>query len=258
MSLALPRRGGSVTSPGPTLPGLRIAATASLAAGAVHAAAAGVHAEHADLARLFVAFAAAQLGAGLFALLRPNRIAGWLIAAVNAAAVAGWALTRVTGISWIDGLQTREDPQFADAVCAGLGMVAVAGALAAVLIGWQHGADDGDADTPAATGARTVLASAAPIVAIAALAVPAMFVGGTTTHSHDSAAAAHGHGTDATGTAVHDHSAATGPTTTFDESQPHTHDADGKLGGDPGDHRRREPAARPRHDGHHERHGAGH
>src|SRR6476659_9656025 len=126
MSSALPRRGGSVMSPGPILPGLRIAATASLGAGAVHAAAAGVHAEHPDLARIFIVLAAAQLGAGVLALLRPSRLAGWLIVAVNGFAVAGWALTRVAGISWIDGLQTRETAQFADTVCAGLGALAAA------------------------------------------------------------------------------------------------------------------------------------
>src|SRR6185436_2071351 len=114
MSLAIPRRGGTLAMPGPTMPGLRIAAIASLGAGAVHAAAAGVHAEHPDLARIFIVLAAAQLGAGVLALLRPSRLAGWLIVAVNGFAVAGWALTRVAGISWIDGLQTRETAQFAD------------------------------------------------------------------------------------------------------------------------------------------------
>ena len=46
------------------LPGLRIAAAASLGAGAVHAAAAGVHAEHVGLARIFIVLAALQLAAG--------------------------------------------------------------------------------------------------------------------------------------------------------------------------------------------------
>lgn len=228
MSLAVPRRG----EPGPILPGLRVAATASLAAGAVHAAAAGVHVEHADLARIFIVLAAAQLGAGLLALLRPSRAAGWLIVAVNAAAVAGWALTRVTGISWIDGLQVREDPQFADAVCAGLGALAVAAALAAVLIGWQDDTAAAGDESAGSARPRTVLVSAAPLIAIAALAVPAMLVGGTETHSHATAdGATHDHSTatatDA-GAATHEHdTASTGPTTTFDESQPHTHDANG-------------------------------
>src|SRR6188508_494415 len=175
MSLAIPRRGGTLAMPGPTMPGLRIAAIASLGAGAVHAAAAGVHAEHPDLARIFIVLAAAQLGAGVLALLRP---------------------TRVAGISWIDGLQTRETAQFADTVCAGLGALAAASALAAVLIGWQR--DDADADAaPAAPSTRTVLASAAPIIAIAALTVPAMLFGGTHTNAHDDASAAHDHGTEA-------------------------------------------------------------
>ncbi len=225
------------------LPGLRIAAAASLGAGAVHAAAAGVHAEHVGLARIFVVLAALQLAAGGLALLRPSRIAGLLIAAVNSVAVAGWALTRVTGISWIDGLQARESPQFADAACAALGALAVAAAVAAALIGWQR--DDLDDDTqPAAAGGRSmIMVSAAPLIAIAALAVPAMLLGGTSVHDQ-AAASEHDHGTSsptgsdpsaaaaaaAAATAAghdHEHTDASGPTTTFDESQPHTHDANG-------------------------------
>ncbi len=77
------------------LPGLSVAAIASLGAGAVHAAATGIHAEHPELARLFVVTAAAQLAAGLWALLRPARVAAWAVAAVNAAAVVGWLATRL-------------------------------------------------------------------------------------------------------------------------------------------------------------------
>ena len=56
-------------------PGLAVAALASLGAGAVHAAATGIHAEHPQLARLFVVVTVLQLGVGLWALVRPTRVA---------------------------------------------------------------------------------------------------------------------------------------------------------------------------------------
>ena len=119
------------------LPGIVTAAVASIGAGAVHAAAIGIHAEHPQLARIFVAIAVLQLGAGLLALVRPNRLAALAVAAVNAGAVGGWIVTRVTGISWIDGLEVKEAPQFADTVCALMGMAAVGAGVAAALVGWH-------------------------------------------------------------------------------------------------------------------------
>ncbi|MGD9999205.1 MAG: hypothetical protein AB7U39_19975 [Ilumatobacteraceae bacterium] len=160
------------------LPGLATASAMSIAAGAIHAAATGVHAEHPQLARIFVVTAALQLGAGLLGLARPSRVAALVIASVNAAAVAGWAVTRVTGISWIDGLETSEAPQFADTVCALTAAIAVGAALSALLVGWQH--------------TRPVRLLAPALVA-ALLAVPAMVSGGTSVHSHDEAGAADGH-----------------------------------------------------------------
>ena len=115
------------------LPGLSVAAMASLGAGAVHAAATGLHAEHPELARLFVVVTVAQLSAGLWALLRPVKLAALAVAAVNAVAVAGWLTTRLTGISWIPGLEVREAAQFADTACALLGALAVGAALSASL-----------------------------------------------------------------------------------------------------------------------------
>ena len=44
-----------------------------IGAGAIHAAAIGIHAEHATLVRLFVAVAAAQLAAGVVMLVRGGR-----------------------------------------------------------------------------------------------------------------------------------------------------------------------------------------
>src|SRR5258706_15645442 len=110
MTLAVPGDGGlaeatyselsPTSAPTTRVPGLTLAAMTSIGAGIIHAAAAGVHAEHPQLARLFILIAVAQVGAGLVAVSRPNRLLAVLIVAVNAVAVAGWLATRVTGISW--------------------------------------------------------------------------------------------------------------------------------------------------------------
>jgi hypothetical protein len=207
------------------LPGALIGAAASIGAGAVHAAAAGIHAEHPQLARLFVAVAALQLIAGLAVIARQHRLTVAALAAVNAAAVGGWLITRIAGISWIDGLETRESPQFADTACALLGAVAVGTALAALLVG-ERSAHRG----------RQFL----PSLAIAALAVPAMISSVTHVHSHGEAA--HDHST-ATATdtahddtAAHDHGGGTGASTggTVDESQPHDHGTTDTVATEPG------------------------
>ncbi len=65
---------------------------ASMEAGAVHAAAAGIHAEHRQLAQLFILVAALQLGVGLWAIVRSSRAAAWAVVVVNAGAIAGMAL----------------------------------------------------------------------------------------------------------------------------------------------------------------------
>ncbi len=217
--------GGGNPRPAPALPGLLVGALASIGAGAIHAAAAGVHSEHPWLARIFVIFAAAQIIAGAAALLRPGRPIAAAMLAVNAGAVAGWALTRITGIGWIDGLQARESPQFADSVCAALGGVAAAGAAVALLVGWQHHARQ-----------RPSGLSVLPMLAVAALALPAMMMSGTHVHAHDASAAGH----DDAAAAGHDHGsggAAAGAGAgagagAIDESQPDDH-GDGASTADP-------------------------
>src|SRR6187551_1881955 len=104
---------------------LTIAAIASAAGGVLHATAAGIHAEHPELARLFVVLAVAQVGAAVWGFVRPGRVAATALAAVNAIAVTGWIATRVSGISWIDGLETAESPQPADTIAAVFAAVAV-------------------------------------------------------------------------------------------------------------------------------------
>jgi hypothetical protein len=119
--------------PARPVPGLlRVAAIASLGAGAIHATAAGSHSEHRAAAVAFAVLAAAQIGWGALAMVR----AGWGVsligAAVNGAALGGWALAMTSGISFVDGLETAEDPQFADLLAAGLAAVAILGAVAAL------------------------------------------------------------------------------------------------------------------------------
>jgi hypothetical protein len=109
---------------------LSIPAIASAAAGVMHATAAGIHADHPDLARLFIALAVAQVGAAVWGFVRPGRQAAWALVLVNVFAVGGWITTRLTGISWFDGLEVAERPQLADSIAAALAAVAVVGALA--------------------------------------------------------------------------------------------------------------------------------
>jgi len=166
------------TIPSTRLPGLTTAALCSIGAGAVHAAATGVHAEHPQLARLFIVMAAAQLGVGLWALLRPSKNAAWAVGIVNVIAVGGWLVTRLVAVSWVQGLEAREAAQFADSACALLGAAAAGAALAGALVGWR----------PSLPGRYAL-----PSIAVAALALPAMWVGGTYVHPHSTAGHDDGH-----------------------------------------------------------------
>jgi hypothetical protein len=146
---------------------------ASMGAGAIHAAAAGVHAEHSTLSRLFVALAAAQILVGLVTLLRGGRAVAAATAVVNGGAVVAWIVTRVSGISWIEGLEQSEAPQFADTVCAALGALAVGAALVTLRGGASR--------TMRATPTRLAL----PAISVGALTVAAMMSGATHAHSSE-------------------------------------------------------------------------
>lgn len=184
------------------LPGLATAALASLGAGAIHAAAVGIHTEHTTLTRIFIAAAVFQLGWGVAALARPSRWLAAVGAVGSAAIVAGWVVTRLTGISSIQGLESREAAQLADTLCAALGAVAAGAALAATLIGPRR------MPRPGFT---------LPAVSVALLAVVGMV--SATTHSHD------GHDHDVAG-AAHSH----------DAGDDHAHDGDAHEGELNGDH----------------------
>ena len=186
---------------------------ASLAAGAVHAAAAGIHAEHRQLAQIFIVVAVLQMGTGLWALTRATRWAAWSVVVVNVIAVAGWLATRMFGIGWIDGLEVREAPQFADTACAALGLVAIVAANAGVFL-------------PAERQHRAALM--APAVVLGVVAVSAMLVAGTHVHSHDEsdhgadAAGGHSHGAEVVG----GEAGVVGASGAVDEPAPHGHGDD--------------------------------
>jgi hypothetical protein len=159
---------------------MQLAGLASIGAGAIHAGAAGLHAEHTTLARLFVAVAVAQIGVGLLALVRGGRLAAATTALVNLGAVAAWGASRLWGISWIDGLEVAEDPQFTDTACATLGAIAAVAAIIALVRG------------------RTVVSTVRlglPAFSVGVVTLAAMLLGANHTHSHgDEQAVASGAG----------------------------------------------------------------
>ena len=149
---------------------MQLAGLASIGAGAIHAGAAGLHAENPTLARLFVAVAVAQIGVGLLALVKGGRLAAIGTALVNLGAVAAWGATRLWGISWIDGLEAAEDPEFTDTACAVLGAIAAVAAVVAFVRG--------------RTKVSTVRLGF-PAFAVGAVTLAAMLVGANHSHSHD-------------------------------------------------------------------------
>jgi hypothetical protein len=170
------------------------AALASIAAGAVHATAAGAHGEHRQAVLAFGLLAVAQVAWGALALVRAHPAVSWLGVAVNAAAVAGWVLAKTTGIAAVDGLEAAEGLGFADTLAAVLAVVAAGGALAALAApGWR----------PRVPGVGQAAAAAAVTVLVTAAMV--------STGGHSHAGGGHDHGGDAT---AHDHG---------DEDEDHVH-----------------------------------
>src|SRR5688572_12846717 len=91
---------------------LSLAGLAALAAGAIHATAAGAHSENKEAVWAFVGVALFQLAWGAFALLRSGRLLALIGLAGNAAALGGWALAKTEGISFVEGLDEKESVQF--------------------------------------------------------------------------------------------------------------------------------------------------
>jgi len=149
-----------------------------MGAGAIHAAAIGVHSEHRPAVYAFTAAAVFQIAWGAIALVRASRWLGVIGAAGNTALFGGWMLAKTTGISFIAGLDQSERIQVADALAALLAAVAVVAAVAAI-----------QALTAPNLRPARLLMSGAAAMAVAVLAVPGMAAAGTHGHAGN---AAHG------------------------------------------------------------------
>jgi hypothetical protein len=187
-----------------------LAGLTSLGAGAIHAAAIGVHSEHRPAVLAFTALAASQLAWGVLALVRgSNRLVAVLGLLIGTGALAGWALAKVSGIPFVAGLDEAEPIQTADGLAAGLALASVL-ALGAAL--WpEHDA------RPRWKAPLPLLA-----VGVAVLTVFGMVTAGSHAHaagdghgSHGTVAAGDDHHAD--GTHVEDASAATVP---YDPAKP--------------------------------------
>jgi hypothetical protein len=181
---------------------LALAGAASLGAGAIHAAAIGVHSEHRQAVYAFTATAVFQLGWGAIALVRSSRRLALVGAVGNAVIFGGWVLAKISGIPFVEGLGEAEAVQTADGLAAGLALVAVVGAVAAVA-------------SPRVRSGRLTLHSGVVALAVVALTVPAMVAAGSHTHSGSHA---HGEPT-AEDEAAHIHAAETAE----DTGSSHTH-----------------------------------
>jgi hypothetical protein len=161
---------------------LMLGGVASLGAGAVHAAAIGVHAETRPAAIAFTLLATFQLAWGVLALVRSGRIVSLLGLAGGATAVGGWVVAKTSGISFIEGLEEAESIQTADALAAGLALLSML-AVGISLFRWR-------------LNAPSLQVSA---LLVAALTVPGLLAAGQ--HSHGGGA---GHGHDGTAAAAGD------------------------------------------------------
>jgi hypothetical protein len=182
---------------------MAVSGLASLGAGAIHAAAIGVHAEHRPAAITFVVVAALQLAWGALALVRSNRLIALLGVAVNVGAVVGWVWAKQWGISFIPGLEEAEPIQTADGLAAGLAVASV------LLIGLSI-----LSNRRGSVPSRPPMAIAA--VALTGLSVFGMVAGGTHVHAHGAGGHAHGAGE----TVVIEASTAPSVVVPFDPGQP--------------------------------------
>ena len=112
---------------------LRLSGRASVAAGALHAVAAGLHVDHPPLVRIFLVMALAQITWGIVVQADRSLLSLASGCVVNLVAVGGWVLTRTTGIAFVTGLEVPETPQPADTVCAGLALLSFILIVVAVL-----------------------------------------------------------------------------------------------------------------------------
>jgi hypothetical protein len=169
---------------------LVLAGIASLGAGAIHAAAIGVHNEHRAAVIAFTVVAALQVAWGALALTRGGRLVALSGAVVSGGALVGWVLAKTVGIGFVAGLDQAEDVQRADGAAALLAALALVGcgrALLTALLGPAPRRRRALVPTPALQAVAAVV--------VAAASVSAMVSAGS--HSHAGGhgeEAAHGHG----------------------------------------------------------------
>src|SRR3954464_3431530 len=82
-------------------PALAVAAFGSIGAGAIHAAAIGAHSDFKGIVVAFALLATAQIGWGVFALVRRSgRLLALAGVAINLGAVVGWIFAKTIGIGF--------------------------------------------------------------------------------------------------------------------------------------------------------------
>ena len=218
----------SSTETGTTPTTLVWAALASIGAGAIHATAVGIHGEHRPAAVAFALLAVFQVGWGALVLTRPRRWLAAVGAMGNAVALGGWVAAVTIGIGAIEGLETAEDPAFADTAAAVLAAIAVIGAVASI-VALSSASASPRRRLPAAVTQVPVVAATAVVVVAAMVSSTGHAHGagghdvataGATDHTHDDAAAGHAAGGQETAPPV--------PPTPFDGTLPVD------LGGVPG------------------------
>lgn len=155
---------------------LAVAGVASLGAGAVHAAAVGIHAEHRAAAVTFAVIAAVQLLWGGLALVRPGRAVAVAGSLIGIGAVVGWALAKTVGIGFVSGLERPEALQAADGIAAALAAASAALALVALT-----------ATRSGRTGVGQGWSLAGATGGVAAVALFAMVSGAAHVHAHGGA-----------------------------------------------------------------------
>ena len=119
------------TAPRVRFGALALAGTASLGAGAIHAAAIGVHGDHPAAARTFAVLALLQIAWGALALVDHRSPVAFGGFALSVVAFSGWVLAKTTGLSFIDGLGEVEGVQWPDFLAA---LLAFAAALLAMRV----------------------------------------------------------------------------------------------------------------------------
>ena len=189
-----------------------IAATASLGAGAIHAAAVGAHAGARQAAVMFAVVGAIQLTMGVVALVSRRRAVGIVLAVVNLAAVAGWAMAKRSGISFIDGMEDASTMEWADGLAAALAAASVIAVAITALRRWRFPASD-----------AIVRVLALPMIAVSLIGMVA-----TTSGHHVAGAADHDDTALATSTGASAEPAAAVPPKPFVPGEPID------LGGVPG------------------------